>query len=154
MLGSNAGLTWGVGPAISWSFPNMAGPLARLAQANAGAAAALSNFNSVVLQALKETEQALATYSAELDHHAALMAAQSDAQRAFGLAQDQYNAGLISSLDLLTSEETLVDADAAVASSDTAWFRTRSPCSRHSAAAGKCPLWRRNRPEPLSYRAR
>ena len=28
MLGSNNGLAWGVGPAISWSFPNMAGPLA------------------------------------------------------------------------------------------------------------------------------
>jgi NodT family efflux transporter outer membrane factor (OMF) lipoprotein len=118
MLGSNAGLTWGIGPAISWSFPNMAAPLARLAQANAGAAAALSNFNSVVLQALKETEQALATYRAELDHQAALTTAQSDARRAFGLAQDQYNAGLTSTLDLLTSEETLVDADAAVASSD------------------------------------
>ena len=61
---------------------------------------------------------ALATYRAELDHQAALTTAQSEARRAFGLAQDQYNAGLTSSLDLLTSEETLVDADAAVASSD------------------------------------
>ena len=76
------------------------------------------NFDEVVLTALKETEQALATYRSELDHQAALTTAQSDARRAFGLAQDQYNAGLISTLDLLTSEETLVDADAAVASSD------------------------------------
>jgi outer membrane protein TolC len=120
MLGSNAGLAWGVGPAISWSFPDMSGPLARLAQANAGADAALSNFNSVVLQALKETEQALAIYSAELDHHAALAAARSEAQQAFGLAQDAFNAGEISNLDLLTSEQTLIDADAAIASSDAA----------------------------------
>jgi NodT family efflux transporter outer membrane factor (OMF) lipoprotein len=120
MLGSNAGLAWGVGPAISWSFPDMTGPLARLAQANASADAALSNFNSVVLQALKETEQALAIYSAELDHHAALAAAQSEAQQAFGLAQDVFNAGEISNLDLLTSEQTLIDADAAIASSDAA----------------------------------
>jgi NodT family efflux transporter outer membrane factor (OMF) lipoprotein len=120
MLGSNSGLAWGVGPAISWSFPNMAGRVARLAQENASAAAALSNFNSVVLQALKETEQALATYSAELGRQAALTTAQSEAQQAFGLAQDQFNGGMISTLDLLTSEETLIDADAAVASSDTA----------------------------------
>jgi NodT family efflux transporter outer membrane factor (OMF) lipoprotein len=120
MLGSNAGLAWGIGPAISWSFPNMAGPLARLAQANAGETAALASFNSVVLQALKETEQALATYSAALDQHAALADAQSEAQRAFGLAQDQFNLGMISNLDLLTSEETLIGADQAVASSDAA----------------------------------
>jgi NodT family efflux transporter outer membrane factor (OMF) lipoprotein len=120
MLGSNAGLAWGVGPAISWTFPNMVGPLARLAQANAGAAAALSSFNSVVLQALKETEQALATYRSELDHHAALVAAQSEAQQEFGLAQDEFSAGQISNLDLLTSEQTVIGADAAVADSDTA----------------------------------
>ena len=120
MLGSNNALAWGIGPAISWSFPNMTGPLARLAQAKAGAAAALSNFNSVVLQALKETEQALATYTAELDHHAALAAAQSEARQAFGLAQDEFNAGQISNLDLLTSEQTTINADAAVASSDAA----------------------------------
>ncbi len=120
MLGSNNGLGWGVGPAISWTFPNMAGPLARLAEANAGAAASLSNFNSVVLQALKETEQALAIYHAELDHHAALATAQAEAQRAFGLARDEFNAGTISNLDLLTSEQTLVDADAAIAASDAA----------------------------------
>ncbi len=120
MLGSNAGLAWGVGPAINWTFPNMAGPLARLAQANAGAAAALANFNSVVLQALKETEQALTIYDAELDHHGALVAAQSEAQRAFGLARDEYDAGRISNLDLLTSEQALINADAAVAASDTA----------------------------------
>jgi NodT family efflux transporter outer membrane factor (OMF) lipoprotein len=119
-LTANSGLVWGVGPSISWAFPNMSGPLARLAQANANAAGALSNFNSVVLQALKETEQALATYNAELDHHAALATAMAEAKQAFGLAQDEFNAGRISNLDLLTSEETLVDANAALAGSDAA----------------------------------
>jgi NodT family efflux transporter outer membrane factor (OMF) lipoprotein len=120
MLGSNAGLAWGVGPAISWTFPNMAGPLARLAQANAGAAASVANFNSTILQALKETEQALTTYDAELDHHAALVAVQTEAQRALGLAQDEFDAGRISNLDLLTSEQALISADAGVAASDAA----------------------------------
>jgi NodT family efflux transporter outer membrane factor (OMF) lipoprotein len=118
MLGGNAGLAWGVGPAISWTFPDMTGTLARLAQANAGANVALSSFDSVVLQALKETEQALATYSAELDHHAALAAAESEAQQEFSLAQQEFAAGQISNLDLLTSEQTLIDADAAIAGSD------------------------------------
>jgi NodT family efflux transporter outer membrane factor (OMF) lipoprotein len=120
MLGSNNGLTWGVGPAISWSFPNMSGPLAALDQANAHETAAVAHFNAVVLEALKETEQALADYGAELNHHDALVAAQSEAQQEYSLAQNDYAAGGISTLDLLAAEQTLTDANAAVAVSDAA----------------------------------
>lgn len=120
MLGSNNALTWGVGPAISWSFPNMSGPLAKLDQANAHETAAVAHFNSVVLQALKETEQALAVYSAELNHHDALAAAQGEAQQEYSLAQNDFSAGGISTLDLLTAEQTLTGANAAVAVSDAA----------------------------------
>ena len=120
MLGSNNGLTWGVGPAVSWSFPDMAGPLARLAQAHAGAAAALTNFNAVVLTALKETSQALAVYGAELNHHAALAAAQSEARQEYSMAEQEFSAGSVSTLDLLTAEQTVTAADAAVAGSDAA----------------------------------
>jgi NodT family efflux transporter outer membrane factor (OMF) lipoprotein len=117
---TNQGITWGVGPAISWTFPNMAGPLARVRQAKAGTAAALANFDAVVLQALKETEQALATYRSELDHRQALSEAQNRAKQAFEMAHEQYLAGAISDLDLLTSEQQLVAADAAVSGSDAA----------------------------------
>jgi NodT family efflux transporter outer membrane factor (OMF) lipoprotein len=112
--------TWGVGPSISWSFPNMAGPRARVRAAKAGAAASLANFDSVVLQALKETEQALSTYGSELDRRQALSEAQDRAHRAFDIAHEQFLAGSVSNLDLLTTEQSLVAADAAVASSDTA----------------------------------
>lgn len=118
MLGSNNGLAWGVGPAISWSFPNMTGKLAQLAQAKAQSRAALASYDSVVLQALTETEQALVTYESELDHHAALAQADDQATQAFAQARDQLAAGAISALDLLTAEETLISADAALAASD------------------------------------
>lgn len=114
------GLAWGVGPSISWTFPNMAGPRAKVHVAKAGAAAALAGFDSTVLQALKETEQALATYSAELQHHDALADADAKAARALGMAHDQFVAGSSSTLDLLTSEQVLVAADSAVAASDAA----------------------------------
>jgi NodT family efflux transporter outer membrane factor (OMF) lipoprotein len=120
MLGSNNGLIWGVGPAISWSFPNMAGPLAQLAEARANERGAVDHFDSVVLQALKETEQALALYGAELQHHDELAAAQNEAQTEYSLAQNQYQAGGISTLDLLAAEQTLTNANEAVAASDTA----------------------------------
>ncbi len=119
-IASGNGLIWGLGPSISWSFPNMALPKAKLHQADANQAAAVANFNSVVLGALQETEQALAKYGAELDRRQALGEAQDEAGRAFKLAQGQLEAGAVSPLDLLTSENTLVSADSAVASSESA----------------------------------
>ncbi|MBV9510999.1 MAG: TolC family protein, partial [Caulobacteraceae bacterium] len=119
-LTRNAGLVWGVGPSIHWSFPNMAGPIARLHAAKAGADAALAGFDSTVLQALKETEQALSLYGAELARRQALDEAQAKAQAAYDMARGQFQAGSISTLDLLTSEQTLVAANAAVAASDAA----------------------------------
>jgi NodT family efflux transporter outer membrane factor (OMF) lipoprotein len=119
-LTSADAIIWGLGPSVSWTFPNMAGPRARVRAAKANAAAALASFDSVVLQALKETEQALSTYGSELDRRQALSDAQQRAHEAFGMAHDQVLAGSLSNLDLLTTEQSLVAADAAVATSDAA----------------------------------
>jgi outer membrane protein, multidrug efflux system len=119
-LTTNNARAWGVGPSISWSFPNQSLPRARVAQAKANAAAALAGFDAVVLQALKETEQSLATYGAELDRRQALADALSSAQKAFALAHDQFIAGSLTTLELLITEQSLVAADAAVADSDAA----------------------------------
>jgi NodT family efflux transporter outer membrane factor (OMF) lipoprotein len=114
------GLTWGIGPSISWAFPNQAAARARVRASKADAAAALDQFDAAVLRGLKETEQSLAAYGAELDRGQALGDAQTQARRAFDLAQGQVAAGSISALDLLTSEQQLVASDAAVASSNAA----------------------------------
>jgi len=73
---------------------------------------------SVVLTALKETEQALALYSAALANRQSLVEAQGKIHEAFRIAHDQFLAGSLSNLDLLTTEQSLVALDAAVASSD------------------------------------
>jgi len=119
-LTTNNGLTWGIGPSISWSFPNMAAPRARVRQAKAQQAAALAAFDSVVLTALKEIEQALAYYRAALDNRQSLADARGQIHQAFDIARDQFLAGGASNLDLLTTEQSLVALDAAVASSDAA----------------------------------
>jgi outer membrane protein TolC len=119
-LGTNAALVWGVGPKITWAFPNMTGPLAEVARAKAESAAALAHFNAVVLTALKETEQALTTYGAEIEHHEALLTLQERSRRAFELARTQYIAGAASTLDLLTAENVLISAEATLAVSDAA----------------------------------
>jgi NodT family efflux transporter outer membrane factor (OMF) lipoprotein len=119
-LTTNQGVTWGIGPSITWSFPNQSGPRARVRQAKANAVAALANFDGVVLQALKETEQALSAYSTERERRQALSDAQERAHKAFDLARGQIDAGAISNLDLLASEQVLVLTDQAVAASDAA----------------------------------
>jgi NodT family efflux transporter outer membrane factor (OMF) lipoprotein len=114
------GLIWGVGPTIQWSFPNQSLPRARVHQAKATERAALAAFDSAVLRALKETEQALSIYDAELDHHADLLVAQAKAQRTYEIAHGRFAAGEASQLDLLTAEQGLTGADAAVAASESA----------------------------------
>jgi NodT family efflux transporter outer membrane factor (OMF) lipoprotein len=117
-LNTNIGRTWGIGPTISWSFPNLAGPRARVRQAKAAQAAALASFDSVVLTALKEIEQALTLYSAALENRQSLGDARDEVHAAYGMAHDQFLAGSLSALDLLTTEQSLVAVDAAVAASD------------------------------------
>jgi outer membrane protein TolC len=112
------GLAWGVGPQIAWAFPNQTGPRARIAQARASQAAALADFDGTVLRALKETSQALAIYGSELDRRQALADAKDRAQAAFEIAEGEYKAGALPTLDLLTTEQTLLTADAAAAASD------------------------------------
>ena len=119
-LNTNIGRTWGIGPSISWSFPNMAGPRARVRQAKAAQSASLASFDSVVLTALKETEQALALYSAALENRQSLGDARDKVDAAYSMAHDQFLAGSLSALELLTTEQSLVAVDAAVASSDAA----------------------------------
>ena len=117
-LATNIGLAWGVGPSISWNFPNQIAPRARIRQAKANQTAALAGFDSAVLEALKETEQALTLYSAALDYRQAVADSQSKIHSAFDMAQQQFLDGAVSNLDLLTTEQTLISADAAVAASD------------------------------------
>ena len=119
-LTAERGLTWGIGPRISWNFPNQSSARARVRESQAAAAAALARFDSVVLTALKETEQSLALYGSALDYRQSLSEAQARAHRAFDMAHDQFLAGSLSNLDLLTAEQSLVASDAALAASDSA----------------------------------
>lgn len=117
-LTAHSAVSFGLGPLITWSFPNTALAHAQIRAARATAQASLAGFDSAVLQALKETEQALSTYSADLDRHGSLAAARDEADRALSLAQVQQRAGAISFLDLLQAETVAVAADQALAAAD------------------------------------
>lgn len=117
-LNTNVGRIWGIGPSISWNFPNQAGPRARVRQAKASQAAALASFDSVVLTALKEVEQSLARYKAALENRQSLLSAQEQIHSAFDIAHDALLAGSLTNLDVLTTEQSLVSLDAQLAASD------------------------------------
>jgi NodT family efflux transporter outer membrane factor (OMF) lipoprotein len=120
LLNSTNALSWGIGPSVSWSFPNQSLPRARIRQAEADGEATLAAFDSAVLHALEETAQALAVYAAERDHQATLARFLAEERRAFELARNQFAAGSVSQIDVLTTEQALITAEAAVAASDGA----------------------------------
>ncbi len=117
-LSAPGSISYSVGPLITWSFPNITLARAHIAEARAQASGSLASFDSIVLQALKETEQALTSYGAELDRHGSLKAAAGQSNEALRLARIQYGAGSASMLDLLTSQSNAAAADQALAASD------------------------------------
>jgi NodT family efflux transporter outer membrane factor (OMF) lipoprotein len=114
---SNAA-SFGIGPLITWSFPNVLVARAQIKQARAQDSADLAQFDSAVLTALKEVEQALTTYNSELKRNAALKSARDNSQRAATLAKIQLDNGAISFPDYLQTERLFVQTEADLAQSD------------------------------------
>ena len=119
-LGRYQSLAYGIGPLINWTFPNTLVANAQIQQARAAASGALAGFNGAVLNALKETEQALSAYGSELDHHAALATARDQAAEATRFADIRFQAGRASFLDVLDARRTQITAESALAASDEA----------------------------------
>jgi outer membrane protein TolC len=61
----------------------------------------------------------LALYGAALDHRRSLVQAQDQIQASFDIAKNEFLAGGVSNLDVLTTEQSLIALNAAVASADT-----------------------------------
>ncbi|WP_416907557.1 MAG: efflux transporter outer membrane subunit [Polymorphobacter sp.] len=117
---SSGGFAFSIGPAISWSFPNIAATRARVIGAEAGSEAALAAFEGTILRALEETEAALADYGAALERNAALTRAEAESARAAELVRQRYRAGAEGFLAVLDAERTLASAQAQLAESEAA----------------------------------
>ena len=117
-LGHSSSVAFSVGPALTWSFPNISVALARIKEAKAGAEGALATYDGVVLAALQETETALANYSGERDRNEALRAARDQSAEATRIVGLRYSAGAQSFIDVLDAQRTLANAEAELAASD------------------------------------
>lgn len=116
-LFSNRGFRFGLGPLISWNFPNRTVTRARIAQSEAAAQAALADFDGTWLRALEETEGALTRYANELERAAALRAARDQSAEALRLARLRFSAGAENFLTVLDAERTLAQAEQALSQS-------------------------------------
>ena len=117
-LTSSQGFSWGIGPLITWNFPNVLVAKAEVRQARAQASGDIARFQSQVLTALKEVEEALTGYAAELGRNAALRDARDQSRRVYQLAEVQMQNGAIGFPDLLQDERVLLQTESQLAASD------------------------------------
>ncbi|MFV3077696.1 efflux transporter outer membrane subunit [Niveispirillum fermenti] len=129
-IGNSQGFAYGLGPLLSFSFPNMEAARVRIRQAEAQAEAALAAFDGVVLTALKEAEQALNGYKTAHMYRREIAEAERRAERAYYLAEERYRAGDLAFIDVLVAQSALielslarVDADRGVAIARVDVFR-------------------------------
>ncbi|GAB7526023.1 efflux transporter outer membrane subunit [Paraburkholderia sp. 2C] len=105
---------YSVGPLISWVFP-VNGQRAKVHEAEASTAASLAHFDSVVLNALRETESALATYSFDTERAQVLETALQSARKSADQTHQLYTSGRESFISDLDATRTLTSVDAQVA---------------------------------------
>ncbi len=117
-LASGSGFRFGLGPLISWTFPNTAVARSRIAQAEAATQAALARFDGAWLGALEETESALARYANALDRVATLRRARADSAEAARIARLRYQAGRENFQLVLEAERSLAQTEALLAQSE------------------------------------
>jgi NodT family efflux transporter outer membrane factor (OMF) lipoprotein len=107
-----------VGPLISWSLPSLSSARSHIAQAQSSTKGALAHFDSVVLNALRETESALTVYARELDRNAALRASRDQSALAAEQSAKLYRFGRTDFLSQLDADRSLASAESVLAASD------------------------------------
>ncbi|HYI43167.1 MAG TPA: TolC family protein [Sphingomicrobium sp.] len=117
-LVSREGFRFGLGPLISWTFPNTAVARSRIAQAQAGTQAALARFDGTWLEALEETESALTRYSRGLERIEALRRAQANSAEAARIARLRYRGGRESFQIVLEAERSLAQIESTLAQAE------------------------------------
>jgi len=110
----------GVGPSIVWSFPNKRARARECARPTPMRTPRSPASNGRGVAALKETEQSLSAYGAELDSAPSLGGCAGRGAKGLRSGGRPVSRRRIDHLDLLTTEQSLISIDASVAVSDTA----------------------------------
>ncbi|GJM10722.1 MAG: multidrug efflux outer membrane protein OprN [Lysobacteraceae bacterium] len=106
---SSSAERWQFGPVLSWSFLDFGRVKQRVLAAEANADGALAAFEKTILQALEETENALAGFRAANQASAILEQATSEAIKALYYARLRHDSGAIDYLAVLDAERTALE---------------------------------------------
>ncbi|MFN4176967.1 efflux transporter outer membrane subunit [Phenylobacterium sp.] len=112
----------GVGPAVSLPIFNGGRLRAGLRGAEADYDAVVAAYDDALVQALRETADALASRRALTARLERTQAAEAAAETAWTVARDRYRGGLATYLDVLTAEDALIAARRSAAQLDTQAF--------------------------------
>jgi len=107
-LFSAGAAAYSFGPSLSWAAFDLGHVAARIRAANARADAELDQYQQTVLEALEETENALANFGRERARRDALVDAVASSERAASLADIRYEAGAIDFLAALDAHRTVL----------------------------------------------
>jgi len=111
---------WRIGPGFSWNIFDAGAIRQNIQVQSALQEQALIQYESTVLGALEEVENALIAYAEEQQRRQALKAGTDAAQQAAQLAQDQYKAGLVDFINVLEVQRSLLSFEDELAQSDGA----------------------------------
>jgi NodT family efflux transporter outer membrane factor (OMF) lipoprotein len=117
-LFSSSGFRFGIGPLISWTFPNTAAARARIAQAEASAEGALASFDGTWLVALRDAETSLSNYVSFGQRVETLRRARDQSAEAARIARLRYRAGAENFQIVLDAERSLAASEALLAQSE------------------------------------
>jgi multidrug efflux system outer membrane protein len=118
-LGNAASQTYAYGPTISWAALDLGRVRSRIGIANAQADAALASYQSAVLLALEETEDALVNYGLAQSRRQTLEQAAAASSKAANLARQRFEGGLTDFLNVLDAERDALSAQDSLAQSRT-----------------------------------
>lgn len=117
--GTRPSLDFGFGPTIEWAAFDLGRVRAGIRASEAKADAALARYEQTALKALEETANAFTDLARERERNARLKRAVAESADAAALAAARYSAGLDGFLAVLDAERRLLDAESALAVSDT-----------------------------------
>ena len=102
---------WSLGPSLALALFDAGGREAVTNQALAAVDQAAANYRQVVLTAFQEVEDNLAAVAALRDEAAVQAEALEAAQRALAITENQYKAGTVSYLNVITAQSTALSAE-------------------------------------------
>jgi NodT family efflux transporter outer membrane factor (OMF) lipoprotein len=118
-MGNWAARQYGLGPTISIPIFEGGRLRATLQLRKTEQQEAALNYQTTVLQAWHDVDNAMTDYAAEQRRRDALAEAVKQSQRAFGLAQQRYTQGVADFLNVLDAQRTLLQAQLQLAESTT-----------------------------------